>query len=98
MRSAAGSKKGRSSVTRRRATRVPSASRVARSAAVHIDAESQVPKGSISSDGLEEEDENGGYPCQDRDILGKRPREMTEVRGKTFIRYIFILNLIVFFF
>jgi hypothetical protein len=83
MRPAAGSKKGRSSVTRRRDNRAPSGPRVARSAAVHTNAESQVSKGFVPGDGLEEEDENCRYPNQGRDIAGKRPREMMEVREKT---------------
>jgi hypothetical protein len=90
MRSAVGWKKGRSVAHRR--TRVPSASSVAfTSAPVDTNAESHVSKGSISSDGLEEEDENCGYPSQDRDVLAKRPRAMAKVRGKTLIHYISIL-------
>ena len=76
MRSAAGSKKGRSSVAPRR---VLSSSRVARPAAVRTYAESQVSKGSISNNGVEEEDEKYGLPSQDRDILGKRAWVMAEV-------------------
>ncbi|KAI0283694.1 hypothetical protein BGY98DRAFT_1093785 [Russula aff. rugulosa BPL654] len=77
MRSAVGWKKGRS--VARRPTRVPSASSVAfTSAPVYTNAESHVSKGSISSDGLEEEDEICGYPSQDRDVLAKRPRAIAE--------------------
>ena len=86
MRSAA-RKKGRSVAHRR--TRASSVAFT--SAPVYTNAESHVSKGSISSDGLEEEDENCGYPSQDRDVLAKRPRAMAEVRGKTLIQYISIL-------
>lgn len=95
-RSAAGWK-GRSSVTRSRATSVSSASRIAYAlSTVCTDARSQVSESfSRKCSGLEEEDEKCGNPSQDRDILGKRARKVAEVRGQTSIHCIFIL--IVFF-
>jgi hypothetical protein len=86
------------SVTRSRTTSVSSASGIASTlATINTNAESQVSKGSVSRCGsLEEEDEKCGYPSQDRDILGKRAREMAGVREQTVVHYIFVL--IVFFF
>ena len=88
-RSAAGLK-GWASVTgtRSRATSVSSASSIAVTLAT-------VCTNAGSSGGLEEEDEKSEHPSQDRNILGKRTREVAEVCGQTLIHYIFIL--IVFF-
>jgi hypothetical protein len=90
--------KGRSSVTRPQArTRVSSASRIAStSAPVCTNARSQVSKGSVYGDSLEEEDENRGYLSQRRDIPGKRAREMAEVRGETLAHYTFVLIVLFF--
>ena len=84
--------KGWSSVIRPRATGISSASSTAAVtlATVCTNAESQVSKGFLSSGGLEEEDEKSGHSSRDRDILGKRAREMAEVRGQTLVHYIFI--------
>ncbi|KAF8499774.1 hypothetical protein F5888DRAFT_111124 [Russula emetica] len=62
----------RPSVTRTRATSL---------ATINSNAESQVSEGSVCRCGsLEKEDEKCGYPSQDREILGKRAREMAGSR------------------
>jgi hypothetical protein len=101
-RSAAGLK-GRSSVTRPRATSGSSASSIALTlATVCTNAESQTSKGFAGRrGGLEEEegDEECEHPsqvCQDRATLGKRARKMTGVREQSRVHYIFILTVLSF--
>jgi hypothetical protein len=68
--------KGLFSVTRPRATSVSSASSIAVTLAT-------VCTNAGSGGGLEEEDEKSEYPSQDRNILGKRARQMAEVRANS---------------
>jgi len=82
---------GWSSITRPRTASVSSASSIAVTLpTVCTNAGSQVSKGFICGGGLEEENEKCEYPNQDRNILGKRARQVAEVRGQTLVHNIFI--------